>query len=463
MGHFLRLGRPPRLKFSGHALWTSIWLSVLFLVVYSSSNWLTTLRSDVGTWAYDWEVWIPFVPAMIIPYMSIDLFFVVAPFILVDQRARVVFGRRIALTILIAALCYLMFPLVLVMDRPRVEGWLGLIFNPFVSMDKPHNLLPSLHIALGVLLAECYLRRSTGWWRIGLAGWFTLICLSTLLTWQHQVVDLAGGVLLALVVLHCVQRQPLKLPVEPNPRIGAYYGLGAALLLVWGWWLQPLGAVLLWPAGSLLLLAMANLWLGPGVFRKRQGRLPWLTRVTLWPVLWGQRASLWWYAREGDVWNEVDHHVWVGRLLSDAQARQAIAQGVVATIDLTGEFSEARPLLDLPYLNLPVMDLTCPNADQLERAMAFIEEHQPRGVVYVHCKIGYSRSASVAGAWLLRKDPTLDVAGVVRQLKSARPTIRIRPEIRRLFERLVQANASVRRNPSPGAPATAVRCLATPT
>ena len=44
------------------ALKTSIGLSLLFLIVYGGTNYLTSLRSDVGTWVYEWEKWIPFVP-----------------------------------------------------------------------------------------------------------------------------------------------------------------------------------------------------------------------------------------------------------------------------------------------------------------------------------------------------------------------------------------------------------------
>lgn len=438
MGHFLRLGRPPRLKFSAHALYTSIWLSVLFLVAYSTSNWLTSLRSDVSMWSYAWESYIPFVPAMILPYMSIDLFFVAAPFILINRRHRTTFARQIALTILIAAACYLLFPMALVVDRPVVEGWLGLIFNPFVAMDKPHNLLPSLHIALCTILAWHFLGRCTGWWRIGLSVWFAMIAASTLLTWQHHIIDLAGGLLLALLVLHCVQRQPLSLPVEPNPRVASYYALGALILIILGWLIQPLGIVLLWPASALLLLAMASLWFGPGVFRKKQGRLPWLTWIVLLPIRLGQYLSLLWYATQCHPWDIIAPNLWVGRLLTTREANQAIAQGVTAVIDLTGEFSEAKPLRNLPYLNLQVLDLTCPSLQQIDQAMAFIAHHQPHGAVYIHCKIGYSRSAAIAGAWLLEQGNVSDMDALIQQLKAARPQIVIRPEIRKRFEQLIQ-------------------------
>jgi hypothetical protein len=54
-------------------------LSLLWLVVYGGCSWITANRSDVGIWYYSWESFIPFVPLMIIPYMSINLFFVGGP------------------------------------------------------------------------------------------------------------------------------------------------------------------------------------------------------------------------------------------------------------------------------------------------------------------------------------------------------------------------------------------------
>src|SRR4051812_47978909 len=60
------------------AIAASIGLSALFLVVYGGCNWITSQRHDVGTFYFEWERAIPFVPFLILPYMSIDLFFVAA-------------------------------------------------------------------------------------------------------------------------------------------------------------------------------------------------------------------------------------------------------------------------------------------------------------------------------------------------------------------------------------------------
>ena len=73
--------------------------------------------------------------------------------------------------------------------------------------------------------------------------------------------------------------------------------------------------------------------------------------------------------------------------------------------------------------------MTTPTQDQLREAVAFIAKEAARGVVYLHCKIGYSRSAAVAGAYLLASQKVATVEQAVAQLRKARPTIVIRSEV----------------------------------
>ena len=101
---------------------------------------------------FEWERLIPFVPLMIVPYMSIDLFFVAAPFLCRDERELKVFGKRIVLGIVVASLCFLLFPLKFSFHRPVTGGWLGHVFDWFRTMDQPFNQLPSLHLTLRTIL-----------------------------------------------------------------------------------------------------------------------------------------------------------------------------------------------------------------------------------------------------------------------------------------------------------------------
>ena len=168
------------------ALAVAILTSVLFLVLYGSASYITSLRSDVGTWYYSWEQYIPFVPVMIVPYMSIDLFFFCAPFVCSDRRELRILAWRLSAVVVIATLCFLIYPLRLAVERPVAEGVFGWIYNWFTSLDRPYNLCPSMHIALRTVLAAHYGRHSRGWIRALMNVWFFLIGCSTLLLYQHQ-------------------------------------------------------------------------------------------------------------------------------------------------------------------------------------------------------------------------------------------------------------------------------------
>src|SRR5215472_12539204 len=104
---------------------TSAALSMLFMMVYGGCNWVTAHRADVGTWYYSLEHLIPFVPLMIVPYMSIDLFFAAGPFLCQSRAELRALAQRIAFAILVAGACFLLVPLKLAAPRPQVDGWMG--------------------------------------------------------------------------------------------------------------------------------------------------------------------------------------------------------------------------------------------------------------------------------------------------------------------------------------------------
>jgi membrane-associated phospholipid phosphatase len=407
---------------------TSVSLSLLFLIVYPLCNWITSLRSDVGTWYFAWERYIPFVPFFILPYMSIDLFFIAAPFLCREERELRVYAQRMAFAILFAGLCFLLFPLRFAFERPAVDGWLGAIFNTFRGLDHPYNLVPSMHIALRTILADIYARHTRGLARLASHVWFSLVGFSTVLTYQHHVMDVVTGFALAGVCFHLFREAASPPMVTRNPRIGAYYAAGAAACLAAAAVLRPWGGLLVWPALSLGITATAYFGAGPRIFRKNNGRLSLAARIILAPVLAGQWLSLYHYRRQCAPWDEVTPGVWMGRRLDDREAAEAVARGVTAVLDLCGEFSEAQPFLALSYRNLPIMDLTAPTREQLEEGVAFIQEHAAGGIVYVHCKIGYSRSAAVVGAYLMASGRAASPEESVALLRRARPAVVIRSE-----------------------------------
>jgi len=408
-------------------------LSLMFVFVYGGCNALASRREDLGSSFFAWELRIPFVPALIVPYMSIDLFFVASFLLCADRIELRAHARRIAVAILIAGLAFLLFPLTAGYPRPEVSGWTGSLFEFLWSFDKPHNLVPSLHVALASLIWPVYARHTPPHSHAPLRwlvhGWFTLIIASPLLTWQHHVLDVATGAMLGQVCMfaipECRDRSGARGRVRSlvrssaNLRVARFYAAGSAVLGVLAIALGSWFWLLLWPAASLALIAIAYVRGNSSVFRKSDGRLPISTRVVLGPYLCGTFARLLVYRRRGEAWVEVAPGVYCGRLLTKREALAVRAMGLTGVLDMTAEHTETRALreseylnaaarsrqeivdLNLPveYLNVPVLDLTEPSREQLGVAVAFIAEHAVRGGVYVHCALGIARSVAAVVAY----------------------------------------------------------------
>ena len=433
-----------------HALTVSAGLSLLFLTVYGGCNWITSQRSDVGTFYFQWERAIPFVPLLILPYLSIDLFFVAAPFLCRTDHELRAFSWRVIASILVAGICFLLFPLRFAFPRPHANGAIGVLFDWFRGMDAPYNLAPSLHAAFWMFLVQTYMRHTRGLVRGAVIVWMALIGLSPVLTYQHHVIDIIMGFALAGYCFYLFRELPEKFSVHSalarrgigilpmghaldthatNRRIGFYYFLGALLLFTVAVISWPRAALLLWPGVALGIVGTAYFGVGPIIFRKTAGQLPWSTRFVLGPCLLGQYFSLLYYRHQCRAWDKITPCVWIGCKLGYHEARAAISAGVTAVLDLSAEFSEARPFRAIIYKNIPVLDLTAPTFAQLKEMGSFITEYSRNGIVYVHCKIGYSRSAAAVGAYLIMSGRASNIDEVVAIIRGARPSIVIRLEI----------------------------------
>jgi len=189
------------------------------------------------------------------------------------------------------------------------------------------------------------------------------------------------------------------------------------------------GLVFLWPALTFGIVGVAYFLNDSNLTRKHKGQIPLSTKIALAPWLFGQRLTAIYYQRQCKPWNEVLPGIWIGRILNEKKAQAVIKDGVTTVIDLTTEFSEAKPLLDQKYFNFQVLDLTAPSLSVLQQSVELIDEYKKKGVVYIHCKIGYSRSAAVAGAYLLYTGKAKTVKDAVNHLRMVRKSIVVRPEI----------------------------------
>jgi membrane-associated phospholipid phosphatase len=223
----------PRAPFLGWAGWSifgeacglgtlqTLW----WIVVYMGADWLTGLRTTRVRIHLDAELGMPFVPAMILVYRSIDVMFLAAPFILRSRAEIRGLTLTLALVTAIAGVGFLLLPAE-VAYPPQDPG----IWAPLYAWNRhivlTYNMVPSLHVALSVATLSAYGRRRGNVGKGLLLGWGTAITLSTLLTHQHHLLDVVTGLLLGgaghvLVYRRFLERRQAERSVPASPSTDA--------------------------------------------------------------------------------------------------------------------------------------------------------------------------------------------------------------------------------------------------
>jgi hypothetical protein len=441
------------------ALFVSAGLSLLFIAVYGTTNWLASLRPDVRVFVFNWERSIPFVPFFIIPYLSIDLFFVAAPFICRSVGELRAFAFRVIAAIAVAGVCFVILPLRCAFPPVTLHGWSGSLFASFLTLDRPYNLLPSLHAALGLILFDHYFHRTRCLGRAATVVWFLMIALSPLLTHQHQVADIVSGMALAGYCFYVFRTEsgPVNF-VTPNFAVAMLY-LGAGIPLFAAVVLDPRRwAIFGWVAVSLSLVSAAYFGIGPRIFRKRSdGTIPLSSLFALGPCILGQFVSLIYYRRKISAYTRITPATFIGRRPNKREAAELRESGVTAVLDLGAELSEVPPLPALNYLCVPILDLTAPTPEQLDLAARFISAEAESGQVYVHCKIGYSRSAAAIAAYLVFSQRAETVTDAIALIRRLRPEIVMSPATLKALKEF-QLRLAAASNPDAFLLASSVAC-----
>ncbi|TBU87762.1 phosphatase PAP2/dual specificity phosphatase family protein [Phytopseudomonas dryadis] len=404
-------------------LWLLL-LAPLFFSTYGFANWFSAQRDDVGSLVFAWERHMPLWPWTIIPYWSIDLLYGLS-FLLPASRGEMDrHGLRLLSAQFICIVCFLLWPLRFTFDRPQLDGLFGLMFDVLMGFDKPFNQAPSLHITLLVVLWACFAHYARGPWRIVLHVWFLLIGLSVLTTWQHHFIDVPTGMLagfLCLWLWPSEGRSPLlawRLARDRQRwRLALRYSLGAALCGALAVNVGGAALWLLWPAVSLLLVALNYALFDAQGFQKRSdGRLSAASNWLLAPYLAAAWINSRAWTRNHPQPDEVADGVWLGRIPARGEG-----QAFAAIADLCAELPCC--VKGKVYRELASLDLVAPSTAHCLQAAVAIEELRQHGPVLVCCALGYSRSATAIAAWLLHSGRCRNVAEAVSLLRQARPRV----------------------------------------
>jgi hypothetical protein len=183
--------------------------------VYHGANWLTGLRPYRVRVHLDAELAMPFIPPFILAYLSLDLVFVPAPFILRSRRELQALALSLAVATAIAGIGFLLFPAELAYPYSDPGAWSGL-FAFAREMALPYNLVPSLHVGLSCICLAAYATHCSLAGKTVLASWAGVIVLSTLFTHQHHLLDVVTGLATAVATKRLIYDRYLKRSEPPT-------------------------------------------------------------------------------------------------------------------------------------------------------------------------------------------------------------------------------------------------------
>ena len=184
--------------------------------LYRLANWLS-VRLGTISWAFEPKIpviddLIPVVPVFVVIYVYSYIFWICGPVAasLTEKRNFINYIIGLSLAYLIGFLIFLLAPTY--MDRAK-EGlmeiakrpgffnrWLGIVYAADGS-DLAFNLFPSYHCLISVY---CYLgvrkqETISRGFRVYSLVMTILISMSTVLTKQHYIIDVAGGIGISLI------------------------------------------------------------------------------------------------------------------------------------------------------------------------------------------------------------------------------------------------------------------------
>ena len=450
---------------------------LIFAVLYSLTNAYSMALFDsyperINTLAIAIDHKVPFIPAMIIPYSWSMILFIASFFMVRTARQLSVLRTRLIIATLLACLIFYLYPARFSFIRPLTSDWTAFGYEFLNVTDKPFNQLPSLHVSYALLLgvslwnvvSSQYKWRSNIY-RLLLSIVCILIIVSTVFTYQHHLLDVVGGFVLAGIVLIIVHKLQSALVLKYlTVGIGGFLLIATTSFFINHYSTIEYVGILLayyWLASFMLLswlYQVNNIKVNKRYFRKNSvGKLTLSSWLAFAPVLTTYKImshlGQFYFARKQDssidstIWHTLNEKLLISasarlssakfikhflpisyRLIDDSRgAGQLIVVDVAAEIDsyllkvnsvVNKSYDQAvsthylyLPLLDLqPFseANMPMIIELFKQLDQLIFSISKASTSNLPTLINFHCVMGFSRSIAMQILYLVYCDKLND-------------------------------------------------------
>ena len=181
-----------------------------------------------------------------------------------------------------------------------------------------------------------------------------------------------------------------------------------------------------------------------------------------WPVLKAKLLAyptLWWNMLLGRVlkvrnwWDSIDDQVVLGAYPFAQDVPQLEQLGVGSVVNTCAEYPgpiDQYKRCNIDQLRVPTVDFTHPSLASIETAVDYMDQEIAKGhKVYVHCKAGRGRSATVVACWLM-KNKGLSAQEAQDHLLKKRPQVNARIKDRPVvqqYEAKIRANRTTEATP----------------
>jgi membrane-associated phospholipid phosphatase len=185
-----------------YLLW-SFRIGAVFVSIYPTLNWVTSLRANPFHLYLPIELRIPLLPWFIWPYLSMYVLFALPAFLVPTENLPSL-GKQLIAGSIISAVMFLLLPAQLGFARalPSQEPYRA-IFAWMFHIDRPYNLVPSLHVIFSTAIALACAGFARPVARIAILLWLVLVVSSTVFVHQHHLID----VIAALVIVVLLRRR----------------------------------------------------------------------------------------------------------------------------------------------------------------------------------------------------------------------------------------------------------------
>ncbi len=122
--------------------------------------------------------------------------------------------------------------------------------------------------------------------------------------------------------------------------------------------------------------------------------------------------TLWWNMLLGRVlklrnwWDPVNEQIVLGAYPFESDVPGLANMGVTSVLNTCAEYpgpADQYKQYDIEQCRVPTVDFVHPTLESIEKGVEFIDREIAKGgKVYVHCKAGRGRSATVVACWLMK-------------------------------------------------------------